>query len=78
MQRMVFRIHHLPVLLNMATTGLKCTGACRLAKITITNEKPTAVAGVAESKAEVKKVVKVITANGIQIGNYNIAGQQVK
>jgi len=57
---------------------LKCTGACRLAKITITNEKPTAVAGVAESKAEVKKVVKVITANGIQIGNYNIAGQQVK
>ena len=57
---------------------LKCTGACRLAKITITNEKPTAVAGVAESKSEAKKVVKVITANGIQIGNYNVAGQQVK
>ena len=57
---------------------LKCTGACRLAKITITNEKPTAVAGVAESKSEAKKVVKVLGANGIQIGNYNIAGQQVK
>ena len=38
----------------------------------------SAVAGVAEAKSEAKKAVKVITANGIQIGNYNIAGQQVK
>ena len=38
----------------------------------------TAVAGIAEAKAEAKAPVKVITANGIQIGNYNIAGQQVK
>ena len=38
----------------------------------------TAVAGIAEAKAEVAAPVKVITANGIQIGNYNIAGQQVK
>jgi hypothetical protein len=38
----------------------------------------TAVAGIAEAKAEKAAPVKVITANGIQIGNYNIAGQQVK
>ena len=38
----------------------------------------TAVQGIAETKAEAKAPVKVITANGIQIGNYNIAGQQVK
>ncbi len=38
----------------------------------------TAVQGIAEAKAEAAAPVKVITANGIQIGNYNIAGQQVK
>ncbi|MBO6099269.1 MAG: hypothetical protein J6P01_03930 [Prevotella sp.] len=38
----------------------------------------TAVAGIAEAKAEAKAPVKVITANGVQIGNYNVAGQQVK
>ena len=38
----------------------------------------TAVQGVAEAKAEAKAPVKVITANGVQIGNYNVAGQQVK
>ena len=38
----------------------------------------TAVAGIAEAKAEVAAPVKVITANGVQIGNFNIAGQQVK
>ena len=38
----------------------------------------SAVAGIAEAKAEAKAPVKVITANGVQIGNYNVAGQQVK
>ena len=38
----------------------------------------TAVEAIAEAKAEVAAPVKVITANGVQIGNYNIAGQQVK
>ena len=38
----------------------------------------SAVAGIAESKAESSAPVKVLGANGIQIGNYNIAGQQVK
>lgn len=38
----------------------------------------TAVQGIAEAKAEAAAPVKVITANGIQIGNYNVAGQQVK
>jgi len=38
----------------------------------------SAVAGIAEAKAEAAAPVKVITANGIQIGKYNIAGQQVK
>jgi len=39
---------------------------------------PTAVEAVAEAKAEKAAPVKVIGKNGIQIGNYNIAGQQVK
>ena len=38
----------------------------------------TAVAGIAEAKSEKAAPVKVLGANGIQIGNYNIAGQQVK
>ena len=38
----------------------------------------SAVAGIAEAKAEAAAPVKVITANGVQIGNFNIAGQQVK
>ena len=37
-----------------------------------------AVQGVAEAKAEVAKVAKVITAKGVQIGKFNVAGQQVK
>ena len=41
-------------------------------------EGETAVAGIAEAKAEAAAPVKVITANGVQIGNFNIAGQQVK
>ena len=40
-------------------------------------DEATAVNGIAETKAEIAPV-KVITAKGIQIGNYNIAGQQVK
>jgi len=43
-----------------------------------TKPTPTAVEAVAESKAESKAPVKVITTNGIQIGKYNVAGQQVK
>ena len=38
----------------------------------------SAVAGVAEAKSEVAAPVKVLGANGIQIGNYNVAGQRVK
>ena len=41
-------------------------------------EGASAVAGIAEAKAEAAAPVKVITANGIQIGKFNIAGQQVK
>ena len=44
----------------------------------ITLQGTSAVAGVAEAKAEAKKAVKVITAKGVQIGNVNVAGQQVK
>ena len=44
----------------------------------ITLQGTTAVQGVAEAKAEVAKVAKVITAKGVQIGNVNVAGQQVK
>ena len=51
---------------NFVTTLEECKGG------------ETAVAGVAEAKAEVAAPVKVLGANGIQIGNYNIAGQQVK
>ena len=61
------------------TAKIKETAAgMRLMSIAVTTKSETAVAGVAESKAEAKKVVKVLGANGIQIGNYNIAGQQVK
>ena len=38
----------------------------------------TAVQGISEQKAEAVKTVKVISKDGIQIGNYNIAGQRVK
>ena len=38
----------------------------------------SAVAGVAEAVEAKAAPIKVMTANGIQIGNYNIAGQQVK
>ena len=38
----------------------------------------SAVAGISEAKSEAAAPVKVITANGIQIGKFNIAGQQVK
>ena len=38
----------------------------------------SAVAGIAEAKAEVAAPVKVLTAKGVQIGKFNIAGQQVK
>ncbi|MBO7051450.1 MAG: hypothetical protein J6W24_02175 [Prevotella sp.] len=44
----------------------------------ITLQGTSAVAGVAEAKAEVAKAVKVITAKGVQIGKFNVAGQQVK
>ena len=47
-------------------------------KVSFSKAGETAVAGVAEAKAEVAAPVKVLGANGIQIGNYNIAGQQVK
>lgn len=38
----------------------------------------TAVQGVSEQKAEAVKTVKVLTKKGIQIGNYNVAGQRIK
>ena len=42
------------------------------------NAGTSAVAGIAEAVEAKAAPVKVMTANGIQIGNYNIAGQQVK
>ena len=61
------------------TAKIKETAAgMRLMSIAVTTKSETAVAGVAESKSEAKKVVKVLGANGIQIGNYNVAGQRVK
>lgn len=52
--------------------------AADAAALSITFSKTAAVAGVAEAKSEAAAPVKVITANGIQIGKYNVAGQQVK
>lgn len=46
--------------------------------VTFSKSGESAVAGIAEAKAEAAAPVKVITANGIQIGKYNVAGQQVK
>ena len=58
--------------------GVALSGASVADGVVYTSTNPSAVQGVAEAKAEAKAPVKVITANGIQIGNYNIAGQQVK
>ena len=52
--------------------------AADAAALSISFSKTAAVAGVAEAKSEAAAPVKVITANGIQIGKYNVAGQQVK
>ena len=38
----------------------------------------TAVEAVAEAKADAPKVIKVIKNGKLYIGNYNVAGQQVK
>ncbi|MBR2184796.1 MAG: hypothetical protein IJ897_05175 [Prevotella sp.] len=51
-------------------------GATAIGSVTVSGA--TAVQGVAEAKAEVAAPVKVIGKNGIQIGNFNVAGQQVK
>ena len=56
--------------------GRKGNTAANITLLTVTQ--PTAVEAVAEAKAEAPKVVKVLGANGIQIGNYNVAGQRVK
>ena len=53
-------------------------GGMRVYAISINQEPTTAVAGIAEAVEAKAAPVKVMTANGIQIGNYNIAGQQVK
>jgi len=58
--------------------GVTLEGAEVTEGVVETAASSTAVAGIAEAKAEAKAPVKVITANGIQIGNYNVAGQQVK
>ena len=54
------------------------SGGMKLYSITITSASPTAVEAVAESKAEYKAAVKVIKDGKLFIGNYNVAGQQVK
>ena len=55
-----------------------CNGSKLMARAITVIPGGSAVAGIAEAKAEAKAPVKVITANGVQIGNFNIAGQQVK
>ena len=58
--------------------GVALSGASVADGVVYTSTNPSAVQGVAEAKAEVAKVAKVITAKGVQIGNVNVAGQQVK
>ena len=55
-----------------------CAGSKLMMRAISYIEGGSAVAGITEAKAEAKAPVKVITANGVQIGNYNVAGQQVK
>ena len=55
-----------------------CAGSKLMARAITVVQGASAVAGIAEAKAEAAAPVKVIGANGIQIGKYNIAGQQVK
>ena len=55
------------------------SGGMKLYSITITSASPTAVEAVSESKAEAKAApVKVLKDGKLFIGNYNVAGQQVK
>ena len=51
------------------------TAAC-VTLLTVT--RATAVEAVAEAKAEAPKVIKVLKNGKLYIGNYNVAGQQVK
>ena len=65
--------------IEVAVFGISDNKAALIFDVEATfSDAATAVAGVAEAKAEAKAPVKVITANGVQIGNFNIAGQQVK
>ena len=56
--------------------GRKGNTAANITLLTVTH--PTAVEAVAEAKAEAPKVIKVIKNGKLYIGNYNVAGQQVK
>ena len=58
--------------------GVALSGASVADGVVYTSTNPSAVQGVAEAKSEKAAPVKVLGANGILIGNYTIAGQQVK
>ena len=53
-------------------------GAVNIYSLKFIPEGATAVEAVAEAKAEAPKVVKVIKNGKLYIGNFNVAGQQVK
>ena len=53
-------------------------GAVNIYSLKFIPEGATAVEAVAEAKAEAPKVIKVIKNGKLYIGNYNVAGQQVK
>ncbi len=53
-------------------------GAVNIYSLKFIPEVVTAVEAVAEAKAEAPKVIKVIKNGKLYIGNYNVAGQQVK
>ena len=58
--------------------GLTSATRTNVTLLTVTRSSATAVESVAEVKAEAKKAVKFIKNGKLYIGNYNIAGQQVK
>ena len=58
--------------------GVALSGASVADGVVYTSTNPTAVQGVAEAKAEVAAPVKVVKNGQVFIGNFNVAGAQVK
>jgi hypothetical protein len=73
----VYPVISVPVTAGTISIGYP-DGAVNIYSLKFIPEGVTAVEAVAEAKAEAPKVIKVIKNGKLYIGNYNVAGQQVK